>query len=335
MKQENIANDELNQLLNSPVVAIHPDVNRAEATFICDMHATLGECVIYDDDRNIVLWTDIDGKKFFKLDLVTTVVDTYSLPRRLAAFALRPKGEKGYLCAWESSFQLYDIENDKALSDMCVVSDICEADFQRLNDGRCDPEGRRFICGGHREDRNKGKTTAVFYCEMVSGKLLCGKLQGVDIDGGVETSNSICFSPRGDVMYFADSPKKIIWKYHYDKESGTLSNKTVLSRHKGAGVPDGSCVDNEGYIWNAVWKSGVEPGAVHRIDPTTGEIVFTVTLPDSTSQVTCCCFGAPNMDVMFISTAAVDRDTKLETNAGGLYAVKLNIKGKTESRFCY
>lgn len=45
MKQANIAKDELYQLLNSSVAAVHPDVNRAEAILICDTHATLGECV--------------------------------------------------------------------------------------------------------------------------------------------------------------------------------------------------------------------------------------------------------------------------------------------------
>jgi len=39
------------------------------------------------------------------------------------------------------------------------------------------------------------------------------------------------------------------------------------------------------------------------------------------------------MDVMFISTAAVNRDQQLEPNAGALYAVKLGFKGRKKARF--
>ena len=56
-------------------------------------------------------------------------------------------------------------------------------------------------------------------------------------------------------------------------------------------------------------------------------------MPDSTSQITCCCFGGRDLDVLFISTAHVNRDKKIEPNAGCVYAAKLGVKGCLEKRF--
>lgn len=161
-----------------------------------------------------------------------------------------------------------------------------------------------------------------------------GKLYHETLIEGVKVTNSICWSLDGKTMYFADSPTNQIHSFEYNTESGVVGNKKLLHTKSDpeVGVPDGSCVDTEGYLWNAVWRSGAGPGMVQRIHPSTGEVVFTVNMPDATSQVTCCCFGGQNYDVLFISSAAENRDPVVEPNAGSLYAVKLPFKGKPESR---
>lgn len=55
-------------------------------------------------------------------------------------------------------------------------------------------------------------------------------------------------------------------------------------------------------------------------------------MPDSSSQVTYCCFGGPDLDVLFISIACVNGDIKKEPNAGSVYAVKLGVKWCLEKR---
>ena len=95
-----------------------------------------------------------------------------------------------------------------------------------------------------------------------------------------------------------------------------------------------SAVDSEGYLWNATWREGEGTGMVDRIDTTTGNVVFTVCLPDETSEASCCCFGGNNLDILFITTARENIDPESEPHAGGLYAVKLpGIKGCQEKRF--
>jgi L-arabinonolactonase len=99
-------------------------------------------------------------------------------------------------------------------------------------------------------------------------------------------------------------------------------------------VPDGSCVDADGYLWSATWWNGIQGSRVRRIDPATGKVVFEVHTPDGTSRVSCCCFGGPNLDILFITTAGEGSDATKEPHAGGLYAIKLEgVKGKLEHRF--
>eukprot|EP00540_Astrosyne_radiata_P008116 CAMPEP_0116837944 /NCGR_PEP_ID=MMETSP0418-20121206/8937_1 /TAXON_ID=1158023 /ORGANISM="Astrosyne radiata, Strain 13vi08-1A" /LENGTH=238 /DNA_ID=CAMNT_0004467889 /DNA_START=61 /DNA_END=777 /DNA_ORIENTATION=- len=198
----------------------------------------------------------------------------------------------------------------------------------RLNDGRCDREGKRFICGGC-NGFMPGVTLKLYRCEWTDK----GGLQHSPILDEIQISNSLCFSSDGDTMYFTNSPTKQINQFRYDKATGGLSEKKQVHMGSLDVFPDGSCVDSEGYIWNAVWRSGSGPAVVNRTDPKTGEIVFTVHMPDSTSQATCCCFGGKDLDVLFITTAAETRDKTTEPHAGAVYAIKLPFRGTLEARF--
>ena len=96
-----------------------------------------------------------------------------------------------------------------------------------------------------------------------------------------------------------------------------------------------SVVDSQGFLWNATWCAGKCTGMIDRIDPSTGNVVFTVHLPDETSEASCCCFGGENLDILFITTAHEDIDPSSEPHSGGLYAVKLphGMTGCKEKRF--
>jgi L-arabinonolactonase len=147
----------------------------------------------------------------------------------------------------------------------------------------------------------------------------------------IQVTNSICWSPDGKTMYLADSPTCTIFQHDYDVETGGISNKRIF-RRLDVGVPDGSCNDSQGNVWNAVWRSGEGKSFVQCYNQD-GDVIYTVELPDNTSQLTCCCFGGPNLDVLFVSSASINVDVEKEPFAGSLYAVKLGISGRRESRF--
>lgn len=327
------ASPKLAEIINStpPPFEVGGSIN---AIRILDSHNILGECIIYDDLTNEIVWTDIDGKQFHRLDLNTNKHIIHDLPKMLGAFALREQGEKGYLFAWEDGFQFYDVEEGVELSSMSKGEDVNPNKLPtRLNDGRVDPTGKHFICGGFYGEI-EGMYVKVYKCKL-------GDDNGTDsksliheaIVEKIQTTNSICWSNDGKTMYLADSPARTINKHDYDLENGTLSNERVFHTFDN-GDPDGSCVDSNGNIWNALWRKGAGPSKVQCFNSSTGEVMYTINMPDTTSQVTCCCFGGPNMDILFISTAHIDRDVKKEQYAGCVYAAKVGVKGCLEKRFC-
>jgi L-arabinonolactonase len=346
--------------------------NVATAHLIVDCHCQLGEGILFDDENNTILWTDILASRFHMLELNSSnssnyQVDddgfkkarfsTHQLPKMLCSFGMlsssssvknetinsdkQQPGSLPLLCAWQDGFQLYDVIQGMALSNTSIGDeDVNPAKGPtRLNDGRVDPTGTRFVCGGYFGEQTETRMK-IFKVEQPQHQQQPGKQLQIHHEAildDIRVTNSICWSLDGNTMYLADSPTRQIHSYHYDKASGKLSDKALLhtKTESKCAVPDGSCVDEQGYIWNAVWRDGQAPGMVQRVDPCTGDVVFTVQMPDTTSQVSCCCFGGPDLNILFITTAAVGRDhdpREGEPHAGGLYAVKLPFKGCLESR---
>ena len=147
---------------------------------------------------------------------------------------------------------------------------------------------------------------------------------------GVRCANSTCFSPDGRTMYFADSPEREISAFEYDPATGAVGVRRVLvSGATGKGVPDGSCVDADGFIWNAVW----EGSRVERYAPD-GRLDMIIEVP--VAKPTCVAFGGVNLDTLFITTSRLgsrQEDLAREPGAGALFAVKPGVRGVEDAAF--
>ena len=189
-----------------------------------------------------------------------------------------------------------------------------------MNDGRTDRQGR-LVVGGMNEVSGKPDSSVI----SIDGNL---KVQTL-IDQ-ISCANSICFSPGGNTMFFADTPNREILAFDYEKDRGTLTNKRLHASFKQEpGLPDGSCVDAEGGVWNAEW----EGHRVVRVAPN-GTIDRVIDVP--VWKPTCCAFGGPNLDTLFITSSRLMSDEatlKKEPSAGGLFAVKPGIRGVVDTPF--
>lgn len=327
---------DLSSIIDGPCATLNDDQVSVTAQLLVDCRCQLGECVLWDDRTMELLFVSILDKTFHKLsfDHDTAGLVTFSLPKMVGSFGLldHPPERGAYLIAWDDGFQIFNVETNQPISEMSLGEPVNPLGLpDRLNDGRCDPTGKRFICGGCAG--HPDSTLKVYKCEYNS---IQQRLEHTPIVDSIRTTNSICWSIDGKTMYLADSPDLKIHQYDYDISTGALSNKRFL-HDKPTGFADGSCIDAQGYLWNATWRQGQGPGMVDRIDPTTGEVVFRVHLPDSTSEASCCCFGGPNLDILFITTAWEHLDPSKEIHAGGLYAVKLplGMVGLKEKRFSF
>jgi len=369
---------DLKELLEGPPTEFNDgnqkDVPSVTARLLVDSRCHLGECVLYDDKENAILFTSILDRTFHRLSLNNidttvnnTTLETFHLPKMLCAFALletetntNTNNNNVYLVAWEDGFQFYDLSENQPMSPMSVGEDVNPLGLpDRLNDGRVDPTGKRFICGGCAGNVKEDKspvTVKVYSCHYDKTN---HHLYHTPIVESMRVTNSICWSLDGTTMYLADSPTLQIHQYDYNchhnqdeeekekegfvkntketqpgKKKGLISNKRHF-HDKSVGFADGSVVDAAGYVWNATWRQGAGTGMVQRIDPNSGTVVFTVHLPDTTSEASCCCFGGPNLDILFITTAWENLNPSTEIHAGGLYAVKLppEMRGNKEQRF--
>ncbi len=286
-----------------------------QATLVLDCKNHHGEGVFWNPEDGRVWWTDIDGRALWSYDPVSGASDSYPMPDRVSCFAHRADGT--LIAAFADRISLVDLDGGNERK-------IC--DFEpgnpdtRTNDGKTDRQGR-FLVGGMNEATGEANSTVI---------RIEHDLSVTELLSGVSCANSACFSPDGATMYFADTPDREILAFDYPTDTSRPTNRRVhASFADEPGLPDGSCVDAEGGVWNAEW----EGRRVVRVAPD-GTIDRIVEVP--VWKPTCCAFGGPDLDTLFITTSRLWTDAEMlekEPTSGGLYAVKPGVKGVIDAPF--
>jgi len=283
---------------------------------VVDCKNQLGEGIIWSPEKHKVYWVDIEASELWQYDPNTDEAKKWKTPERVTCIALREKG--GLVAAFESGFYFYDFESGQGEKIMEIEKDLTST---RMNDGRCDRQGR-FIVGGVDESEEADSISGVY---RLDHDLSVHKL----IDG-ISCANSICFSLDGKIMYFADTWKRVIWAYDYDPEKGGVTGRRVFNDFSDQpGMPDGSVVDSEGYLWNAQWIGH----RVVRFNPN-GRVDRVVEVP--ARSPTCVAFGGEALDRLFITTARIPltpAQLVAEPLSGGLFSVEVGVKGLLEPHF--
>jgi len=195
----------------------------------------------------------------------------------------------------------------------------------RGNDGAVDSQGR-FWAG-------------FMFDPLVSSWNSEGAVFRLNTDGSVDRPLSKITIPNGtawnksdDVMYFADSPDKTIYQFDYDAATGAIANRRpfwVLPEDKRYGedaVPDGHCIDEEGYMWTALHGGG----CVVRISPA-GEVVAEIKVP--TKQPTCPCFVGEELFITSAGGTSGEGGAPLDRYAGGCFKIDVGVRGLKRFKF--
>lgn len=283
---------------------------RAEVAVDCrNIH---GEGALWNPADGRLWWTDIHGQALWWHDPASGGSGQHALPARLCAFAPRAAG--GWIMAFADGVELWrpDLTRERRLADFEPGNP-----HTRLNDGRTDRQGR-FVVGGMNE--GTGAVDSSVIRVHADGRV-------ETLFGGVACANSTCFSPDGKVMYFTDTTQRTIRAYPYGDRLGPARLHADLQGEPG--LPDGSCTDAEGGVWNAAW----EGGQVIRIAPD-GTISHRIALP--VPKATCCAFGGAALDILFMTTSRLgssDRDLAAAPRAGALFAVRPGVKGLPDTPF--
>ncbi|MBI4694734.1 MAG: SMP-30/gluconolactonase/LRE family protein [Gammaproteobacteria bacterium] len=288
----------------------------------------LGEGPVWDPEAGVLYWVDGTGRRVGKpsiwcLDPRTGRTRHWSLDHDVGAMALRKDG--GAVLALDDGFYFFDFDSGKL--DLITHIDA-EQPRTRLNDGKCDRRGR-FLAGGMDDKEELG---------------ICGlwrldpDLTVTKLDGGIICSNGPCWSPDDRTFYFADTFQQVMWAYDYDLGRGTVSNRRDFASTKDdQGFFDGSTVDAEGGVWNAL----VIGGDLIRYAPD-GSVERRIGMP--VKNITSVIFGGENLDELYVTSMARVRhpaahehfakQMKPQFGAGSLFRIRgLGIRGVAEPRF--
>lgn len=185
----------------------------------------------------------------------------------------------------------------------------------RFNDGKCDPRGRLLI---GTMSLAAPVMTAAFY-RYEGGATLA------ELFTGIGTSNGLAWSADGRTMYYIDSKTGRIDQCDYDPTTGTPSNRRPLVESAPQGRPDGMCIDQDGNLWAGHWGGW----AVRCYHGRSGECLAEIPIP--CANVTSCCFGGPDLDTLYITTASKglsEADRGAQPGAGRVFTARPGVRGQ-------
>lgn len=279
----------------------------------------LGECVLWCERTGRLLWTDIPQATLWSYSPASGRSIKWHMPERLCSFALTGSDDC-LLLALASGLAFFRFSTGEVTHIVDVEADIPAT---RINDGRCDRQGR-FVFGMFNQEDSPKRALGGFYRLNTDLSLERLPLANAAI------ANSICFSPDGRRMYYADSVTREIRCCQYDPGSGATGPSQVFVPADAApGEPDGSCIDAEGCLWTTRWGAG----QVMRFAPD-GRLDRVLALP--APQPSCPAFGGSDLSTLYVTSAWLGMaggDRASAPLSGAMFRHELEVRGLPESRF--
>ncbi|QDZ11898.1 SMP-30/gluconolactonase/LRE family protein [Devosia ginsengisoli] len=284
----------------------------------------LGEGTYWDARRGRLWWLDVPlPSRLFCLDPASGDVQSYDMPEMITAVRAKKDGT-GLIVACHSGISSFDYATGKLTH---LLNPEPQLPYNRSNDAGTDARGRFWF--GTMQNNIQPNGAGI---DLIAG---AGTLYRLDPDltltpfeTGIWVSNTVCWSPDNRTMYFCDTASGVISAYDFDLDDGVVTNKRAFAEFD-RGAPDGSCVDAEGYLWNARWDGG----CVVRFNPR-GEVDKVIDLP--VAKVTSCAFAGPDLDQLYITTASYgmsEAERAAAPDAGNLFICHPGVRGQRTAEF--
>jgi sugar lactone lactonase YvrE len=286
----------------------------ADVELVLAVGSELGEAPVWDADQRRLIWVDITRGLVHQLDPETRRHAVIDAGRPLGAAV--PAASGGLALAVNEGFVRFDPES----RDIAPIAEIETVPGAAMNDGKCDPAGRFWA--GTKDAAGRGPIGSLYRLEADHPV--------VEVLSGVTISNGLGWSPDQQTMYFIDSATYRIDAFDFELEHGTVSRRRrLVDLPKAWGLPDGMTVDEEGFLWVALW----EGSAVRRFDPD-GTLASVVEMP--VSLVTSCAFGGDDLSDLYVTSARTglsEAQLRSEHGAGGLFRLRPGVRGLPQPPF--
>jgi sugar lactone lactonase YvrE len=273
---------------------------------IGDSVDALGEGPVWDDRAFCAYVVDIAGHRAIRLGGADLSERTVIHTADRAVTCVIPAHDGGLLI----------VERDRLVTrspqgTLHYGSPLLDDPERRFNDGICDAKGRLLVGTLHEG--------------IVEGEeflLRVGPSGSVEtIVRGLTLSNGLGFDPSGERLYLADTLRQVVNVYDYTQVVPVQVGAFAVA----PGYPDGLTIDDDGFVWVAVWGES----EVRRYSP---DGVLDARLPLAARNVTAPAFVGEALDTLIVTTATEGLDPPTSAD-GGLYRADVGVRGLVTHRW--
>ena len=266
-------------------------------------------------EKGVLLWVDIEASRVGLFDPVTGRNRFLVVPSHVGAVVPISDGEllvataQGFVRLHPDSGAVSSLAGSRTRPDPAIA----------FNDGKCDPWGR-FWAGSMAYDFAAGagslwRVNADFSCVR--------QRQGLTISNGLAWSQD-----HGTLLFALTHRHGRFWPFRSRSLVTYLVKPHRASLFQRPGMPFRMACASMRRA--SCGSPCLVEGAVTRWDPQSWPVYCSNGWSLPCRQVTSCCFGGPNLDQLFVTTARQEMDAvaiKAEPLAGGLFQSDVGVKG--------
>ncbi|HEY9639729.1 MAG TPA: SMP-30/gluconolactonase/LRE family protein [Coleofasciculaceae cyanobacterium] len=276
--------------------------------------ARLGECPVWDADRQQLYWVDVYNHRVHQFDPATGQDRYWETGDVVSAIALT-RGDQ-LLIALRNRLALLNRQTGEIVS--LYQIEFPHPPDTRFNDGKCDSQGRFWI--GSCSDTSG---QAALYRYDPEGSLHV-------METGLTIANGLGWSPDDSTFYLTDSAPHHIYAYDFEVETGAIRNRRILVDLSAEAVePDGLAIDQQGNLWSALWNGW----CIACFSPA-GQEILRVQLP--VQRPTSLTFGGAHLTDLYVTSASVglsQKEIQQGVYAGDLFRLTTPASGSSTQPF--
>ena len=281
-----------------------------------DIRCELGEGPIWDHRSARLLFVDINGYQVHSFDPASGAHEGFDCGEYVSAIALAKDHDYIVTLRHDIAWFTSGRPGERPLT-------VESGRETRFNDAYVDSRGR--LWAGTMSLVGQPGQGALYRVDVTPVPEIARMLEGVTTSNGIDWSND------DRLMYYVDTGTRRIDVFDFDAEKGTIANRRPLVTFAEAeGKPDGLVLDEEGFIWVALWQGS----AVRRYSPE-GRLVQTIALP--VSCPTKPAFGGANLDELYITSArtllTTDEERARQPHAGSVFIARPGVRGRRAHEF--
>jgi sugar lactone lactonase YvrE len=278
-----------------------------------------GEGLVWDPGHECLYWTDINHGRVHSVAWNGGPISTWQFDQPATALTLTSDPELlvlvlgGRISLWSplrgETQRLYTLPQWPTV---------------RCNDARVSPAGSLWFGTMQNNVCADGSTVPV---TAALGGLYSLRRDGISTewDNGFSISNTVCWSHDNATLLFGDTVRNILYRYAYNAATDSVAASCdIYCSDFARGLPDGSALDAQGYLWNCRYGGGcivrfALDGSVDRVEDT------------PVNNPTTCAFGGPNLEYLYF-TSAMQSGSSVP-NDGGLFCCRPPVPGAVLPRF--